>query len=173
MSSTKNIISPVFRGSFVNLVTPRAAAEGAKPKFSIAAPFSKDDEDAEEFLAKIETRANELAQEKWGKVPPSFKRGSIKAGIRDGDLSEVEQFVGCWTVGASSLYKPQVVDTDLEEIMDANEIYSGAWYRISVSVYIWDHSTGGKGYSVGLQNVQKMKDDEKFGGGVSAADDFS
>lgn len=168
----KNIISPMFRGSFANLVEPRAINEESKAKYSIAIPIKKDDKEGEAFFKAIEDRANTMAQEQWGKVPATFKRGSQKAGIRDGDLSEVESFQGCWTVGASSLYQPNCVDRSLQPIIDPNELYSGAWYKVAVSVYIWNHPTGGKGYSVGLQNVQKVKDDEKFGGGSAAADDF-
>jgi hypothetical protein len=57
--------------------------------------------------------------------------------------------------------------------MDPEELYSGAYYRASIRCFAWEHPTGGKGVSVALDNVMKIKDGEAFSGKSSASDDFA
>ena len=74
---------------------------------------------------------------------------------------------------ATSNNKPGIVDAALKPIMDANEIYSGAYYRASIRAYAWEHPTGGKGVSIALDNIMKVKDGEAFSGRTDASDDFA
>ena len=71
-----------------------------------------------------------------------------------------------------SATRPGVVDTDLQPIIDPEELYSGAYYRASINPFAWDHPTGGKGVSFGLNYVMKVRDGEPFSGRKAAEEDF-
>jgi hypothetical protein len=165
--SMEKLITPEFRGSFVYLVEPHSmpgAPEGAKAKYSITIVLPKDSD----FWDELEEQIDATAKNKWGKVPPR-----LKVPVKDGDDMEREEFANMKTVQATSVKKPGVVNADLKPIIEADEIYSGAWYRASVRCFAWDHPTGGKGVSVALDNVMKVKDGEAFSGRSDAAHDFS
>jgi hypothetical protein len=81
--------------------------------------------------------------------------------------------IGCYSVQATSNNKPGIVDEVLNPIMNANEIYSGAYYRASIRAYAWEHPTGGKGVSIALDNVMKVRDGEAFSGRTDASADFA
>lgn len=163
------LITPEFRGSFVHILEPHApkAAPGEaqqKARYQITIPLPKDDK----FWSQVEKLVTETATAKWGKIPPK-----LKTPIKDGDNEGRAEFDGKYTIQATSNNKPDIVDKALKPIMDANEIYSGAWYRASIRAYAWEHPTGGKGVSIALDNVMKVRDDEAFSGRSSADDDFA
>lgn len=163
---TAKLITPEFRGSFVHVVEPHAikGVENAKPRYQITIPLKKSDP----FWAKVDALVEETAKAKWGKIPPKLKTPK-----KDGDEEERPEFAGQYTIQATSQNKPGIVDANLQPIMDAKEIYSGAWYRASIRAYAWEHATGGKGVSIALDNVMKLRDDEAFSGRSNAEDDFA
>jgi hypothetical protein len=55
--------------------------------------------------------------------------------------------------------------------MDRSEFYAGCWGRASVNFYAFSVN-GNKGVGAGLNNLQKLEDGERLGGGSTAADDF-
>lgn len=73
-------------------------------------------------------------------------------------------------LNAKSTRKPQVVDRAFNPITDTESVYSGMWAMVSVSFYPYD--TNGRGVACALNNVMKIRDDEPFGGGTTAASDF-
>ena len=75
-------------------------------------------------------------------------------------------------LNANSTQKPGIVDKDLNEILDPDEVYSGSWGRASINFYPFN-TNGNKGVGVGLNNIQKLKDDERLGAArASAETDF-
>jgi len=158
------IITPEFRGSFVNLVTPRPPAEGQDPVYSMVVVVPKTET---AFLSKLEEEVERVAMAKWGKVPPR-----LKTTLRDGDEEDRPEFRDNIVFNVKSKSRPGVVDNELQPILDPEELYSGAWYRASIHAFAWEHPTGGKGVSFGLDNVMKVKDDEPFSGKTAAEEDF-
>jgi hypothetical protein len=75
-------------------------------------------------------------------------------------------------VNAKSSTRPGIVDRNKVPIVDEEEVYSGVWAIVSVSFFAYDKN-GNKGVACGLNNIMKFKDDEKFGGRVSAESDFA
>jgi hypothetical protein len=59
------------------------------------------------------------------------------------------------------------VDRNLQEIIDAGEIYGGVWACVSVNAYAYDVKAN-KGVTFGLNGIQKIKDGESFGTGRPA-----
>lgn len=170
------IVTPEFRGSFVHLLEPHAikAKQGEKqndPRYSITIPVDKKDP----FWKKIDALIEETAVAKWGKVPAKLKNPKKDGDEGDDDGNVRPELAGKWSVqaGCGLKSKPGVVDANLQPIMSADEIYSGAWYRASIRAYAWEHPTGGKGVSIALDNVMKVKDDEAFSGRTNASADFA
>jgi hypothetical protein len=96
--------------------------------------------------------------------------------LRDGDeerADEAPEYKGMYFFNCKSDRKPGIVDKDCNEILDPDEVYSGCWGRVSVNFYPYSVN-GNKGVAVGLNNVQKLKDDQRLGGAAaSAEDDFN
>lgn len=159
------LITPEFRGSFVNLAEPRAPAPDAKAVYGLVVSISKGET---EFLAKLNAEIQAVAIAKWGKVPPR-----LKTTLRDGDEEDRAELAGAMVFNCKSADRPGIVDSDLQPVLDPELLYSGAWYRVSVSVFAWEHPASGKGVSIGLNNVMWIKDGERYSGRKTAAEDFA
>ena len=48
--------------------------------------------------------------------------------------------------------------------MDREEVYSGCYANVKVSIYAYNNPKGGKGLSAGLVAIQKTKDGARLGG---------
>ena len=170
--------TPTFRGSFVNLIKPKQIpATDQEPQYSILMLF---DTDAD--LTKLKEAVKQAAKDKWGDNAAKFaKNPKFRDPFKDqSDLVDKEgdlyagMVEGAMCVQASckqSFGQPQVVDANQKDLVDASDIYSGAYYRATVNAYAWEHRVGGKGVSFGLSNVQKLADGEKLGGGRSTIED--
>lgn len=53
-----------------------------------------------------------------------------------------------------------------------SDFYAGCYARAEVNAYSWEYM-GKFGISLGLQNIQKLRDGERFGGRGNAADSFA
>jgi hypothetical protein len=120
------------------------------------------------FWAQLEALIDSTAKDTWGKIPPKMKNP-----IKDGDDEDRPELAGCYSIQASSKLRPGIVNATLQPLMEASEIYSGAYYRASIHAYAWEHPTGGKGVSIALDNVMKTRDGEAFSGRTEASADFS
>jgi hypothetical protein len=70
--------------------------------------------------------------------------------------------------------RPTVKSADMSEVTDETMAYDGRWCRVSVRPYFYDHPTGGKGVSLGMNNVQLLDEDDVIPriGGSNADDEF-
>jgi hypothetical protein len=91
------------------------------------------------------------------------------------DQAEKPQYKG-YTPGNpflrfTSQYKPQVVDTNMNPIVDESRVYAGVWGIISFNLYVFGKSPPRpkKGVSLGLQSVMIVADDDALSGGAVAA----
>lgn len=158
------LVTPEFRGSFVTLNRPRAFGD-KEPQFGINIVIPKE----HRFWEKLERIKQKAAEKKFGTVPKK-----LVSTRKDGDNSDYPEWEGCYSIPATSKDRPGCVDTELEDIVDRSELYSGAWYRVSVRAYGWHHTeTNRKGVSLQLDNVMKVRDDEPFSGRSAAMDDFA
>jgi hypothetical protein len=165
------LTTPEFRGSYVHLVKPRAIEEGQEPKYSMCVVLPKRAKETIAFIDKLKKAIDAATLAKFGKVMPHATLKHFP--IRDGDAMGKEGFADCWCITASNKYKPQVMDTRGEEVIEERALYSGAMYRASVSAWAWAHKTGGKGISINLESVLKVSDGERIGGGSKASEDFA
>lgn len=179
--------TPVFRGSFVNLVTARANkgddGEEGDPKFGLMIVLDRGDSKTKMFINELNAAIIAACKDKFGKAPT--RKNKLGKTVPNADLlkhfpirkgegvGDGEQFAGMWCIRASTRFKPPFIDKTGEKLESEDELYSGAHYRVKVSVWAWDSKKGGKGVSVSLETGVKVKDDDKFGGGGNAAEDFA
>ena len=146
------VITNKVRFSYVNIFRSRAFREGQDAKYSICLLIPKSDKAG---LAKLPK--------------------NLPLPLRDGDAEradEAPEYEGMMFLNANSQTKPGIVDKDLNEILDADEVYSGCWGRASINFFPYD-SNGNRGVGVGLNNIQKLKDGEPLGAArASAESDF-
>lgn len=168
MADTK-VITGLVRFSYVHVFEPQAANEDAKPKYSVSILIPKIDTQTLTKIRNAQKAAAEAGKAKLGgKVPKS-----LKMPLRDGDEDREDDpaYADHYFINASSLRRPQIVDSNLDPIMDREEFYSGCYGRASVNFYAFNVS-GNKGVAAGLNNIQKLKEGEPLAGGSSAVDDF-
>ena len=162
----RKVMTPEFRASFANVFQPHAFP-GQEPKYSIVMLFPKSTD-----LTELKKLAQEAVEEKW---PDIAKRpANLRNPFRDGDVEkpDMDGYRGQTFVTASSKMKPGVVDSELVPIIDVNDFYSGCYARATVVAYAYDRA-GNQGVSLGLQNVQKIRDGEPFSGRSKPEDDFT
>jgi len=162
------LITPEFRGSFVNVMEPKAFSPDQAAKYSVVISLEKDNK----FWAALNKKIEEVAIAKWGEVP-----GKLKTFIKNGDEEEKKyNLAGMNLFTASNKTKPGVVvrneDGTLVEPMTNEEIYSGAYYRASIRPYAYEYQKS-KGVAISLDNIMKIKDGEKYTSKTTAADDFA
>ena len=168
-NNTKVVTGMNTRLSYAHLFEPVSINGGAE-KYSVSVLIPKDDKATIEKIEKAVAAAIEEGIAKFGGKKPN--KGAIKLPLRDGDIErDDEAYKGHYFVNANSLTAPQVVDTQLNPILDKSKVYSGCYGRVSLSFYAFN-SNGNKGVACGLNNVQKVRDDEPLGGRTTAADDF-
>lgn len=94
--------------------------------------------------------------------------------LRDGDEDKPDDpaYTDQFFINAKCNTRPGICDRFKNPITDEEEIYSGVWAYVSVTFYWYDRN-GNKGVACGLNNVMKFKDDDPFGGRVSADADFA
>ncbi|HMM30987.1 MAG TPA: DUF2815 family protein, partial [Clostridia bacterium] len=162
------------RISYEHLLKPYANQPGAEEKFSVTLLIPKADLATKQRIdASIQAAAQEGMATKWGGVRPAQLAIPIYDG--DGVRPSGEAFgpecKGHWVMTASSKQRPEIVDANLSPIIDATQIYSGMYARISINFFPY-LSNGKKGVGCGLGPVQKTRDGEPLGGRVSAAEAF-
>ena len=162
--STNRVITAPVRVAFPNLFVARAAPGATRELFGLTMLFPPDYD-----LAPIKQAIKIAAIAKWGEVPKGLKIPLRKA-------EEKSQYAGYevgWSfANATSQYQPGVVDEATTPVTNPDKVFPGCWVRCYVNVYAWQHPTGGRGVSFGLNAVQYVRADERLDGRVSAVDVF-
>lgn len=171
--ATTKVVTGLVRLSYVQIFSKRSFTEGSDAKYSLCVLVPKKDT---KTLKKIQAAMKSAAEEGISTTFNGKKPSNLHMPLRDGDeerADEAPEYKGMYFFNCKSDRKPGVVDKDCNEILDPDEVYSGCWGRVSVNFYPYSVN-GNKGVAVGLNNVQKLKDDQRLGGvAASAEDDFN
>lgn len=164
-------ISPPGILSFPALFVPRLGPNpkpGEEPKYSAALLFTPEHQQHPKFAelkADIISKAKETFGDQWQQVRFPLRKCSEKpqyAGMPDGSL-----FLNMWTK-----HKPGVVGPAGEDILAANDVWAGQIARVSYNCWTYNTS-GNRGVSVGLNNVQILKlDCDRMDGRANAKAEF-
>lgn len=171
--ATTKVVTGLVRLSYVQIFSKRSFTEGTDAKYSLCVLVPKKDT---KTLKKIQAAMKSAAEEGISTKFNGKKPSNLHMPLRDGDeerADEAPEYKGMYFFNCKSDRKPGIVDKDRNEILDPDEVYSGCWGRVSVNFYPYSVN-GNKGVAVGLNNVQKLKDDQRLGGAAaSAEDDFN
>lgn len=165
------VVTGKVRFSYAHVFSPQQDLNGGDAKYSVSILIPKEDKKTVGAINKaIQDAIEEGISSKFNGKRPA----SLKLPLRDGDLEKDDDpaYKNMWFVNAKSSTRPGVVDKNLMEIIDPEEFYSGCWGRASVTFYAFSVN-GNRGIAVGLNNLQKLADGERLGGGrASAESDF-
>lgn len=160
-SATKGM-TPEFRVAFANVFETTKTPNG-QDRYQLTALFP-----AGTDLSQLKAMAKAALEEKWGvdksKHPKNlrspFRKQSEKADKYAGfDADDDAIFINLATT-----MQPGIVDAKMNDIINKDEFYSGCYARATVNAYAYDKS-GNKGVAFGLNNLQKLRDGERLGGG--------
>ena len=131
-----------------------------------------------EDFDKLEGAFEDLkAEKKIRKIKSNnllIKDGDEIADEKEDDGKTADELRGMWVVKASTKRKPTVLDKDKSRLdADDERPYAGCYVDVIISLYNYDHETGGKGISANLLAIRFVKDGESLAGGsVATEDDF-
>ena len=169
------ILTPHFVAAFPNVYTATSYME-SEPKFSVTAIFHPDKFNAKEkrlwanLLSEVDRICMETFKKKASMLPKNFKLG-LRDGAEKPDLNGFTE--DCIFANLSSKFKPDIVDVNGQPV-DKSEgrVYAGCIMRATVTPYAYNNV--GKGYSIGLNNIQLLRwDTSRIDGRTSASEDFS
>lgn len=152
---------------FHKYVSEGETEENAKYSTSVLIPKDAT-ETVDAIKAAVKAAKLEGVRTKWGGKEPK----KLDLPLRDGDEKDGEEYGGMYYVSAKCKTRPGIVDRNRTPVTDEEEIYSGVWAVVSVTFYPYSTS-GNNGVACGLNNVMKWKDDDSFGGRMSAEADFA
>ncbi len=178
MKATEFVTEPL-RLAFPSLFKKRAVSEGGRETFG-ATILIGPDVDLKPFKRAI----NAAIREKWGKPVKKGSSRFVKVGKKRLKLKlpvkSAEEKAGQWEgfeedgfyVNASSGMRVGVVDAKARPVTDEDDVYGGCWCKFWLTAFTWTNDKGGAGVSFSLNAVQKVKDDERFGGSYDPSEVF-
>ena len=159
------------RLSYVYINTPRANDDGTPGKYGAQLIIPKTDTaTVKQINDAIEAARNE------GVTKGLRNAKNFLSPLHDGDGQKPRggeygpECKGCWVLNTSSKRQPKVVDRKVQPILDPDEIYSGMWAIVDIAFAAFSTS-GNSGISCYLNNLQKVKDDERLGGSAAKPED--
>lgn len=167
------VVLQKHRVSYVHVKEPSVFEDGGEPKYDTTFLIPKDHPDVTKIEAAIKS-AYAANKESLFKGTP-FTSPKLWNPLRDGDEwleehPEAEEYRGCYFLKASSKSQPKVFDTDKQEIIDLDEVYSGCYCRGVVVCYPFNNKA--KGFGFYLNSLMKIEDGERLGGFEASADDY-
>lgn len=158
--NASEIIFPC-RLSYAHIWEP-ASINGSDPKYSVCCLIDKDDTKTLGRLNALIKKVIEEGKSKWGgKIPKK-----LKLPLRDGDEErEGAEYENMMFLNANSTRQPAIIDRRCQPIMDQDEVYSGCYANVKISVYPFN-SNGNQGIACSLTAIQKTKDGERLSGGT-------
>jgi hypothetical protein len=152
------------RLAYVHLLEPRAAADGAEPKYSVTMIVPKTDT---ANLTAIREATKAAREARWGAKPPA----GLRSPVRDGDEKDAEgnyvrgeEFRGAYYMNAAS---KRPVDAKIMmggKIVNCppEHLVSGYYGSVMINCYAYE-AAGNKGVSAGLNGVTITKRGEPLG----------
>jgi Protein of unknown function (DUF2815) len=163
----KKVMTPEFRISYPNLHEAKSF-QGAEAKFGMTMLFDK-----RSNLDALKKAAQNAAAEKWGFDSKKWPK-NLKWPFRDGDKErpDTKGYKNTIFVSASSKQKPGLVDQKRERIEKDDERFGAGVYCRAVLIAFAYDTAGNRGVSFSLQNVQLLRDAERFTGRKNPEDEF-
>lgn len=175
-----SITGAIVRLSYANIFEPKAmknddGTDGVL-KYSTCCLIPKTDTKSLEIINAEIDRTIQKGLEKKKFNEAQVKSVKFRRLLRDGDeyyaenpKPEHEIFKGHMFFNASNTRPVGVVDERAQPIItkDTDKIYSGVWARVDCALFPYN-TKGNVGIGAGLNNVMRVRDDERLDGSQSA-----
>ena len=170
----KKVVTGLVRFSYFNAYKPRINTLSGKSEYSTHVQITKSDTAT---IAAVKAAISEAVADKFSGKRPAGLRNPLKDGdavVEDGATPLGAEYAGhfYFSAKASEDKPPQIVDSEGQSILSAQEFGSGDYGRISVTFYGYDQKVN-KGVSAWLNNVQFLEKGEALDGRSDAATDFA
>jgi hypothetical protein len=176
-NANTRIVVKDARMAYIHLLEPRAAAEGAEPKYSVTLIIPKTDETG---IAAIKAAMKAAVSKKFGDKPPKGLRNPLRDGDeKDGESGEYmkgDEFRGNWYLSASSKKPVRALAGKARLPATDEHLQSGNYGAAELNFYGYD-AAGNRGVAAGLNGVWITRKGEPLGSGatdwgVIEAEDF-
>lgn len=170
--SPTRVVTGKVRLSYVHLFEPFTNDPDREARYSVTILIPKSDKATlGKIYDAIEAAKEEGKTKTFGGKVPGNLRTTLHDGDEEADLERNPEYAGHMYMAMSSKQRPGVVDQDLNPILDSTQVYSGCYARVSINAFPYNTS-GNRGISFGLNNVQFLEDGEPLGGRTRPEDDF-
>lgn len=158
------------RIAYTRLFEPKLNQSKTAEEYSACLILDPDEPTTQNLIDEVRA----VAEEKWGpKASALLDKGKLRSPIHDGDEDREDDpaFEGRLYCNAKSRRQPGIVDRKVQPIIDQDEIWSGCYCNVTVSVYAYDKPEN-KGVGIGLNNLQLIATGERLSGAPSAEEEF-
>jgi hypothetical protein len=176
MATEKNplkIVLSTHRLSYVHIKEPSSFEGEGDKKYDCTFLIPKNHPDVRKIKDAINS-AYTANKESLFKGTP-LKSPKMWNPLRDGDewLEEHPEalvYENHYFLKASSKIQPAVFDSDKQDLLTLDELYSGCYGRGVIVCYPFNNKA--KGFGFYLNSIMKTKDGERLGGFEASADDY-
>jgi len=162
--------TPYATLTFPNIFTPRPRFEGQDPVYNCNLIFDPAQQKSPAYKA-LQDACIQAARKKWG---DNVNLKTITMPFHDAGQKTYDGYhAGHTYISPWSKAKPGVVDTNRQDILLPEEVWSGQLVRANVAAFAWDAS-GKKGVSFGLNHLQIIQSEgrQRLDGRPAAASAF-
>ncbi len=169
----KKSVSVVCRGSYVNILNPKAFEDGDDEVWGLQCQFPKSDPELEPWMQDLKKIYAQVLIDKFGQEKAQKLAKTVKIPLRDGDDPQEadKELEGYYFLNSNNKFRqPHVIGPTGKaippEAITVDDVYSGAWYRVMLEFWYYDMK-GNKGISTSVAAVMKIRDDVNLGSGTS------
>lgn len=177
-------ITPPFRISFPAIFEKKMNNLSKKMEYSCVALWPPGAD-----MSGIKAAIFEAGKSAWGPDPAKWPKPAsglkMRSPLRDqGEKEKVDENTGekflppghvkgaMFANMKAAKDKPGIIDQKKRPITEPDDIYAGCWVRASINAYAYSQG-GNVGIALGLNGIQKVKDDEPFSGRGRVEDQMS
>lgn len=176
------IVLKGVRVSYCNLWNPKEVTDDAGnvtgSQYGCQLLVPKDGKFARENESKIDKAIKHIKEKDKSKLAnkAGIVPSNLKVAKRDGDTDPTyegnEVYKNMWVINCTNKKnRPGIVNSQRQPILEEEEVYSGMWVFASITFGAYDND--GKGIAAFINNVMKIRDDERLDGRISAEDEFA
>jgi len=163
------------RISYAKIFTPEKNDLSGKDEYSCMVLIPKSDT---KTVSAIKNAIKMAIKSKFGDKSPNGLRIPLRDGDKSGDGgvpsgadAGTAPYGDHYFVNAKNTRQPGVVDQKRRKVIDAGEIVSGDYVRVSMNAFGYDNKS--KGVAFGLNAIQLVRKGQPLGGSFNAHDEFT
>ena len=167
------VVTGMHRVSYVHIKEPSSFENDGEKKYSCTFLIPKDHPDVQRIEAAMKAAYDANTESLFKGLPRTSPMmwNPLRAGNEwYEERPEAEEYKDHFFLKASSKIQPAAFDSDKQEIIDLDEIYSGCYCRGVIVCYPFNNVL--KGFGFYLNSLMKIEDGERLGGFEVSPDDY-